>query len=56
MPALSADNRRALDCWRAIGEFSLAEALLWADLQDVEDPEDLVARLVVIREAVSAQP
>lgn len=54
MPALTADNRRALDCWHAIGEFSLAEALLWAELHEVEDPEDLIARLVIIRDAANA--
>ena len=52
LPELDARNRLALEVWRTLGGLDWVGLTMLLETEDIDDPGDLIERLVVIRNGI----
>ena len=52
LPDLTPRNRIALECWQQLGAFDWTGIAMLVELHEIDDPEDLIERLVLIRDGI----
>lgn len=54
LPTLTPRNQYALEIWQQLGKFDWQGIAMLVDLHDVDDPADLIERLILIRDGIIA--
>lgn len=52
LPELDARNRLALEVWRTLGGLDWVGLSVLVQIEDIDDPGDLIERLVIIRNGI----